>query len=36
VFYDLKTCLRSIDGPPAPAPKAKATSKKDGGADAAA
>jgi hypothetical protein len=36
VFYDLKTCLRSIDGPPASAPKAKATSKKDGGADAAA
>jgi hypothetical protein len=36
VFYDLKTCLRSIDSPPAPAPKAKATSKKAGGADAAA
>src|SRR4051794_11233686 len=36
VFYDLKTCLRSIDDPPAPAPKGTARSKKPGSTDAAA
>jgi hypothetical protein len=36
VFYDLKTCLRSIDDPPAPAAQGKATSRKAGGTDAAA
>jgi hypothetical protein len=37
VFYDLKTCLRSIDDPPAPpAPRGRATSKKAGATDAAA
>jgi hypothetical protein len=36
VFYDLKTCLRSIDEPPAPAPKGKAPSKKAKSTDAAA
>jgi predicted regulator of Ras-like GTPase activity (Roadblock/LC7/MglB family) len=35
VFYDLKTCLRSIDDPK-PAPQAKGTSKKAGSTDAAA
>jgi predicted regulator of Ras-like GTPase activity (Roadblock/LC7/MglB family) len=38
VFYDLKTCLRSIDGPRKPAPKrkaaAKTAAKEDGDAPA--
>jgi hypothetical protein len=41
VFYDLKTCLRSIDDPSTPAPKGnvpkgKATTQKAGSTDAAA
>jgi predicted regulator of Ras-like GTPase activity (Roadblock/LC7/MglB family) len=36
VFYDLKTCLRSIDGPPQPTPKKRATAKKKEANDAAA
>jgi hypothetical protein len=35
VFYDLKTCLRSIDDPPAPAPQRKAAKKAES-TDAAA
>ncbi|MDX6578498.1 MAG: hypothetical protein QOJ47_47 [Gaiellales bacterium] len=35
VFYDLKTCLRSIDEPAKPAPKRKASAKTSGD-DAAA
>jgi predicted regulator of Ras-like GTPase activity (Roadblock/LC7/MglB family) len=35
VFYDLKTCLRSIDDPTPPAESKKTTSKKEAG-DAAA
>ena len=34
VFYDLKTCLRSIE-PPKPAPKRRAPTKKKEGEDAA-
>jgi predicted regulator of Ras-like GTPase activity (Roadblock/LC7/MglB family) len=36
VFYDLKTCLRSIDEPQKPAPKRKPAAKKKAAEDAAA
>jgi hypothetical protein len=35
VFYDLKTCLRSIEQEPAPKPKRRAPAKKKEGDDAA-